>query len=1245
VKENGKVAVQFDGSGDVLFNTVAQNSFEGVAQAFTMLHVAQTSNTSNFQYSFSLLDGSNSTLSQNDQIGILAANDNKVGAFIRDFSTSTTSLPKSSATVGTAQHLNTAISTGSNLSVYADGTAGDSVSISYPALAFDYASVGGRYGGSTPSSDTLWSGKIQEIIAYASDKSKNRSDIEENIGDYFTQNTPLLDTYTGASAAYSLRKLSSSYSGPLIRVREDGNDTTLDIYSNIFGELDTVALANHCQGRNGLVTGWSDQSGNLITAQSPFEISQPKIYDATTGVVTDANGKPTMVFDGSDSYFITAVSLSQPITASMVAKVDDTDINYFFDGDDATNRVAIFQNSSSFGFTAFSGASLPSNVKDTNQNLHFLLYNGTSSAYHLNGNSIASGNAGTNIADNVTIGARYNLDGNKLDGQMQELVFWESNESFNREGIEDNINTFYDIYDTGLIGEYPGASAAYSLRSLSSLYDGAAITVRRASDDSTKNIYFDSDGNLDTADLIGFCTNTNGYIVRWFDQSGNGNHATQSADTSQPQIYKGNTGVVTENGKPAVEFDGSNDYFESSNVISGTTARSIFSVNNDTGGTDSTIYTATKTNTGQGTRYSFATNVNAANIFVSVKGGNSAGPYTGNSQHSVSNFLAASSDINTLSMFVDGSALTLTTSPEPVNTHNNNALIGATEGITNYWNGTQQELIIYTSDESSNRTGIESNINKNYLIYQPSTAPTSGLLADYSGAAAAYSLRQLSNEAVMAVKVRRDSDDAQVAIGFVGGDLDTVSLSAFCGTSDGFVAEWVDQSTNGNNATQGADTSQPKIYDGTTGVVTENGKPAVQFDGSNDELAMPSYPFTQSDIYIASIAKHTDTTTEANLYNFSDASTIYALGFNRSAGSTYGATRFVSAHEAQGDSYNQTQSLFSQVYASSTTSVYKDAVQGTQSYNCRADFNKTSIGSRDGAFFLNGNIQEIVLYDSDQSSNRTGIEDNIFSHYSPAPLLDTYSGAAAAYSLRKLSSSATNAVEVRRDSDDSTQYIGFVQDALNGESLDTAALSAFCGSANGFVTEWVDQSTNGNNATQGADTSQPKIYDGTTGVVTENGKLAIDFDGSNDFLDVPSAQWTDGEMMSCTVITRDAGNSTYWNAGVIFRMFYETGKHGFIHYGTTPNETAKGSSPASPMLTTSRFGNGSSDLYENSVSVGSNSVTGLMNTSSSVASIGQRSNGANRVNGRIQELIHWSSDQSSNRTNIEDNINTFYDIY
>jgi len=440
VKEGGKVAVQFDGSDDILYNTVAQNSFEGTAQQFTMLHVAQTSDTSSFQYTFSLLDGANSTLAQNDQIGILAANDNKSGAFIRDFSTSTTSLPKSSAAVGTAQHLNTAISTGSNLSVYANGTAGDSVSISYPALAFDYASVGGRYGGSTPSSDTLWSGNIQEVIAYASNKSSVRTDIEENIGDYFTQNTPLLDTYSGAAAAYSLRLLDSTYTGALINV---WNGTSYaDIYPNVFGELDTVALAAHCGSNDGFIRYWYDQSSNSNDATQTTTANMPKIYDGTTGVVTEGS-KPAMTFDGGylNTSSITSQSVFMAINTTSIPQV---------------NGGWLGQQSGSDQFGITSAGSVRYRVSSNNYDHSSL----TTIGYFLNTYTISSSNS-LNVYQSGTIAtesptavsgvASFNRlmsreNNRQVYGNLQEIVIYSSDKSTDRTNIEDNINTFYSIY-------------------------------------------------------------------------------------------------------------------------------------------------------------------------------------------------------------------------------------------------------------------------------------------------------------------------------------------------------------------------------------------------------------------------------------------------------------------------------------------------------------------------------------------------------------------------------------------------------------------------------------------------------------------------------------------------------------------------------------------------------------------------------------------------------------------------------
>ena len=112
------------------------------------------------------------------------------------------------------------------------------------------------------------------------------------------------------------------------------------------------------------------------------------------------------------------------------------------------------------------------------------------------------------------------------------------------------------------------------------------------------------------------------------------------------------------------------------------------------------------------------------------------------------------------------------------------------------------------------------------------------LLDAVPGAAAAYSLRQLSNAYTgPVVTVRRSSDDAEAD--FKASEIDDGTLTAFCGAGDGLVKTWHDQSGSGNDASQGTAAAQPKIVDSGT-LVTEGGKAALRFDGTDDFVATSS---------------------------------------------------------------------------------------------------------------------------------------------------------------------------------------------------------------------------------------------------------------------------------------------------------------------------------------------------------------------------------------------------------------------
>jgi hypothetical protein len=83
------------------------------------------------------------------------------------------------------------------------------------------------------------------------------------------------------------------------------------------------------------------------------------------------------------------------------------------------------------------------------------------------------------------------------------------------------------------------------------------------------------------------------------------------------------------------------------------------------------------------------------------------------------------------------------------------------------------------------------------------------------------------------LRVRRDSDNAEQDFVVTDGGLDTAGIAAFCTTANGFVRTAYGIGT-ANNLIQATTSRQPKVYDGATqSIVTENGKPALFFDGGD----------------------------------------------------------------------------------------------------------------------------------------------------------------------------------------------------------------------------------------------------------------------------------------------------------------------------------------------------------------------------------------------------------------------------
>jgi hypothetical protein len=244
----------------------------------------------------------------------------------------------------------------------------------------------------------------------------------------------LLDTYTGASAAYSVRKLDKDYTGYCMKVREDSGDTEADIGFDGSGDLDTAAIATHCGSANGYVVTWYDQSGNSDNATQATGTSQPQIYNGTA-VITE-NGKPALVKQGTAGAFDGPTFSGTVLTVFGVSVVGAT-----------TSRL--FQMSGFFmdGAKIFQGSSLSFSSTDlSNQALYSLLFDATDQAF-LNGSSVANGDAGTNSAGAIVIGGQN--ANQRVVNSMQEIIFYENNThagSSPRSGIETDVNTYFSIY-------------------------------------------------------------------------------------------------------------------------------------------------------------------------------------------------------------------------------------------------------------------------------------------------------------------------------------------------------------------------------------------------------------------------------------------------------------------------------------------------------------------------------------------------------------------------------------------------------------------------------------------------------------------------------------------------------------------------------------------------------------------------------------------------------------------------------
>jgi hypothetical protein len=267
-------------------------------------------------------------------------------------------------------------------------------------------------------------------------------------------------------------------------------------------------------------------------------------------------------------------------------------------------------------------------------------------------------------------------------------------------------------------------------------------------------------------------------------------------------------------------------------------------------------------------------------------------------------------------------------------------------------------------------------------------------------------------------------------------------------------------------------------------------------------------------------------------------------------------------------------------------------------------------------------------------------------------LLDTYS-ATVAYSLRQLKTGVTNVVRVRRSP-------GNQERDFSPTEVTDGTLTSFIGSGkDGYVVSLYDQSGNGLNITQSSASSQAQIVSNGS-VLTLNSVSAIKFDGSNDYLTrgtslnaIHGNNWSFSSVAN-NELTNSAG--AVWsnrlasgsNKGCLTLCDRTTSaRHTNIDTGSTSqiyNYLATDNTNSQRLQSFFLDSSDGGEAFLNGVSQEAFTMTQSLD-SGGFFDVGRQSLGSLYHNGYIQEVIIFASDESSNRTAIESDINTYYSIY
>lgn len=284
----------------------------------------------------------------------------------------------------------------------------------------------------------------------------------------------------------------------------------------------------------------------------------------------------------------------------------------------------------------------------------------------------------------------------------------------------------------------------------------------------------------------------------------------------------------------------------------------------------------------------------------------------------------------------------------------------------------------------------------------PITRPA--LLDIVTGAAAAYSLRNLfANATTAVIRVRRSSDNAESD--FSGNEVLNGTLATWVGSgNNGFVRTWYDQSGNARHVGQSSASLQPTIVS-SGAVVLLNGLPAIDWPSATaDKVMTGTITTTNAVTTLAVFAAVRRAGGYIKIYNIGPDSTTSGYALTPIAGNSeqdwtdtnalFLTNGYSSARTAKVISSNSpvTSSATTQrmLFAAVSSSVAQMFVNKTEVTYAKQNTGNPSaltnatlyLGNNDGSVqqYI-GRMQEVIIWTADKSANRTTAENEVAAYY------------------------------------------------------------------------------------------------------------------------------------------------------------------------------------------------------------------------------------------------------------------------